>query len=125
MFEIFIRTHFSAAHALRNYPGDCEHLHGHNWHVEAVVRAGGLNEIDVAIDFRDLKKLVARVLEGLDHTNINEHPAFQDRNPSSERLAEFIYRALKELLKPYRGVEPARVTVCETPNTGATFWESP
>ncbi|NOR04952.1 MAG: 6-carboxytetrahydropterin synthase QueD, partial [Deltaproteobacteria bacterium] len=55
MFDIFIRTHFSAAHYLRNYPGNCEHLHGHNWDVEVVVRAEKLNKIDVGIDFRDLK----------------------------------------------------------------------
>ncbi|MBW1966976.1 MAG: 6-carboxytetrahydropterin synthase, partial [Deltaproteobacteria bacterium] len=67
MFEVSIRTHFSAAHYLRNYPGNCEHLHGHNWNVEVVVRAEKLNKIDVGIDFRDLKKAVAGVLSELDH----------------------------------------------------------
>jgi 6-pyruvoyltetrahydropterin/6-carboxytetrahydropterin synthase len=123
MFEVFIRTHFSAAHYLRNYPGNCERLHGHNWTVEAVVRTEGLNDLDVGIDFRDLKKIVAQVLAELDHTNLNDHPAFQDRNPSSERLAAFIYKRLREELKAFAPVKAARVTVCETPQTGATYWE--
>jgi len=37
VFEITVEEQFSAAHALRNYPGDCEHLHGHNWAVEVTV----------------------------------------------------------------------------------------
>ncbi len=123
MYEIFVKTHFSAAHYLRNYPGRCEHLHGHNWSVEVVVRARELNEIDVGIDFRDLKGVVNRVLEELDHTNINEHPAFREQNPSSELLARYIYRRVREELAPFSGVEPARVTVGETPQTGVTYWE--
>ncbi|CAG36995.1 related to 6-pyruvoyltetrahydropterin synthase (partial length) [Desulfotalea psychrophila LSv54] len=41
MFEIFIKTHFSGAHHLRDYPGDCEHPHGHNWKVKVTARATG------------------------------------------------------------------------------------
>lgn len=123
MYEIFVRTHFSAAHYLRNYPGQCEHLHGHNWSVEVAVRAERLNEIDVGIDFRDLKRVVNSVLDELDHTNINEHPAFQASNPSSELLARYIYRRVSEGLEAFDGVEVARVTVGETPQTGVTYWE--
>ncbi len=123
MYEIFVKTHFSAAHYLRNYPGQCEHLHGHNWSVEVAVRAMELNEIDVGIDFRDLKKVVNKVLGELDHTNINEHPSFQDRNPSSELLARYIYERVAEELKPFQGVEVSKVTVGETPQTGVTYWE--
>lgn len=123
MFEIFIKTHFSSAHYLRNYPGDCEHLHGHNWDVKVAVRSRKLNKIDVAIDFRDLKKAVEMVLSELDHTNLNDHPRFRKRNPSSERLAEYIYGRIKEELRAFGDVDLARVTVCETPRTGVTYWE--
>jgi 6-pyruvoyltetrahydropterin/6-carboxytetrahydropterin synthase len=123
MFEVFIKTHFSSAHYLRNYPGDCEHLHGHNWDVEVVVSAKDLNKIDMAIDFRDLKKIVARVLSELDHTNLNDHPRFREINPSSERLAEYIYKRIKQELRPFINVGLRRVTVCETSSTGVTYWE--
>lgn len=123
MFEIFIKTHFSAAHHLRDYPGNCEHLHGHNWDVEVVVGTETLNSIDVGIDFRDLKRLVYDVMAGLDHTNLNDHPAFQSTNPSSERLAEYIYNTLKGALIGYEAVRLLRVTVCETPMTGVTYLE--
>ncbi len=123
MYEIFVRTHFAGAHYLRDYPGQCEHLHGHNWSVEAAVRTSELNQIDVGIDFRDLKKALSRVLDQLDHTNLNDHPAFQDVNPSSESIAAYVFRGLKEELASFDGVEVARVTVGETPSSGVTYWE--
>ncbi len=123
MYEIFVERHFAAAHYLRNYPGNCEFLHGHNWIVRVYVKAEGLNEIDVGIDFRELKKIVDNVIDGLDHTNINDHPEFQDKNPSSENIASFIYKGVKERLSKNGGVNVSRVIVCETPTTGVTYWE--
>ncbi len=123
MFEIFIKTHFSSAHYLRNYPGNCEHLHGHNWDVEVVVGSEELNEIDVAIDFRDVKKVVGKIMSELDHTNLNEHPAFIQVNPSSERIAEYIFRKVRDGLTPFPSVRPVRVKVCETPGSGVIYYE--
>ncbi len=121
MFEVFVRTHFSSAHFLRNYPGNCEHLHGHNWEVEVAVTADRLNDIDVAIDFRDLKAAVKKVMSELDHRNLNDMPAFSERNPSSERIAEFIFSRLNQELKDFPDVRVSSVKVCETPSAGVIF----
>ena len=56
MFDIFIKTHFAGAHHLRDYPGDCELPHGHNWKVKVTVRAQQLDNIGMGIDFKVLKK---------------------------------------------------------------------
>ncbi|AEH44773.1 6-pyruvoyl tetrahydropterin synthase [Thermodesulfatator indicus DSM 15286] len=120
MFELTVKDEFAAAHYLRDYPGACERLHGHNWKVEIAVRGEKLNEIDVLIDFKDLKKHLKEVLDELDHQNLNEHPAFQDKNPSSENIARYIFEKLAPKLKPY-GVELIRVTVCETERACASF----
>ena len=56
MYELSIQTSFSAAHRLRNYQGDCEALHGHNWKVQVTVQSRTLNDIGLAIDFKTLKK---------------------------------------------------------------------
>lgn len=121
MFEVFVKTHFSSAHFLRNYPGKCEHLHGHNWEVEVAVKSDQLNQIDVAIDFRDLKTIVNRIMDELDHRNLNELKEFSQVNPSSERLAEFIFNRVRQELRAYPGVSMSRVTVCETPSTGVVY----
>ena len=123
MFQVFIKTHFSSAHFLRNYPGNCEHLHGHNWDVEVVVASNRLNDIDVAIDFRDLKRIVAAIIDKLDHRNLNDLPEFSKKNPSSERLAEFIFKRLQEELEPFPDVAARSVKVCETPSSGVIYSE--
>ena len=121
MYKVFIKTHFSSAHYLRNYPGNCEHLHGHNWDVTVTVRAEKLNDIDVAMDFRDLKKIVREIMKGLDHKNLNELPQFGQQNPSSERLAEYIYKRLSDKLDGFEGVFPDSVEVRETPSSGVIY----
>ncbi len=121
MYRVFIKTHFSSAHYLRNYPGNCEHLHGHNWDVTVFVKTETLNEIDVAIDFRDLKRIVAEIMSELDHKNLNDLPQFSKRNPSSERLAKYIYERLEGKLQAFAGVCPDSVEVRETPSSGVIY----
>lgn len=120
MFHIFIKTHFSAGHHLRNYPGNCEHPHGHNWSIEVTVKAVELDELGMGIDFRRLKEAVNDVLGDLDHRNLNEHPDFRTINPSSENIAVYIFEKLKGKLISDR-YHLYSVTVGETENTGVTY----
>ncbi|MBE9520208.1 MAG: 6-carboxytetrahydropterin synthase QueD [Proteobacteria bacterium] len=121
MFNIFIKSHFSAGHHLRDYPGNCERPHGHNWKVEVTVKATELDELGMGIDFRTLKTAVNEVLDTLDHSDLNEHPDFQSINPSSENIAVYIFRNLqKDLTTDRYGVYS--VTVCETENSGVTYF---
>lgn len=121
MFDIFIKTHFSGAHHLRHYSGDCEKLHGHNWKVKVRVRATRLDELGLGLDFKLLKKHVKRVVDDLDHRDLNEHPAFLDRNPSSEHIAKYIFSELQEELKTDR-YQLFSVTVRETDSSGVIYY---
>jgi 6-pyruvoyltetrahydropterin/6-carboxytetrahydropterin synthase len=121
MFHIFIKTHFSAGHHLRDYPGNCERPHGHNWKVEVTVAAKELDSLGMGIDFRKLKEAVNNILDTLDHHDLNQHPDFQSVNPSSENIAFYIFNSLQQDLSSDRyGVHS--VTVCETDNTGVTYF---
>ena len=122
VFEIYVKTHFSAAHRLRGYPGDCARVHGHNWIIEVFVRCGRLNEIGIGIDFREIKQKVRDVVQALDHSNLNELPPFTHENPTSENIARFLYRELSDRLNS-DDVTVSRVKVSETPGTGAAYWE--
>ncbi len=62
VYELYVKTHFSAAHSLKGYPGDCARVHGHNWIIEVFVRCTKLNEIGIGIDFRDIKQYTLMVL---------------------------------------------------------------
>ncbi len=120
--EVYVKTHFSAAHCLEGYDGDCARMHGHNWIIEVYVRCERLNEIGIGIDFRDIKIAVKDVLQGLDHFNLNELPAFRSVNPTSENIARYLY---KELARKLNGdaIRISKVKVSETPGAGAFYWE--
>ncbi len=123
MFDIFIKTHFSAGHHLRDYPGDCENPHGHNWSVEVTVRALELDKLGMGIDFRTIKNSVKKMMGDLDHRNLNEHPAFLDQNPSSENISVYLFDSLKDALSSDR-YKLYSITVGETPNSGVTYYGS-
>jgi len=119
--DIFIKTHFSGGHHLRDYPGNCENPHGHNWKVRVTVRATELDHLGMGIDFKTLKKQVNTVVDDLDHRNLNEYPAFTDKNPSSEHIAMHIFASLKEPLHTDRYTLYA-VQVRETDTNGVIYY---
>lgn len=122
VFEIYVQTHFSAAHALKGYPGDCARTHGHNWIIEVFVKCKELDEIGIGIDFRDIKQGVKGVVKHLDHFNLNELPAFKDLNPTSENIAKYLYKELSNKLNTGT-VSVSKIKVSETPGAGALYWE--
>ena len=121
MYDIFIKTHFAGAHHLRDYPGDCEKPHGHNWKVDVTVRATELDQCGMGIDFKILKKIVKEVIDQLDHNDLNTLPAFREKNPSSEHIAEFIFSKVKALLSSDR-YSIYSVKVMETDTQGLTYY---
>lgn len=86
---------FASAHSLRGYPGDCAKLHGHNWKIEVEVIGHELNEIGMLIDFKEIKRHAKAVIDELDHSLLNDHPHFQELNPTAEHIAQYIYRTLQ------------------------------
>jgi 6-pyruvoyltetrahydropterin/6-carboxytetrahydropterin synthase len=120
MYEVKIKTDFSAAHNLREVGGKCESLHGHNFTVEVVVESEMLDEGGMVIDFRLLKSKTKEVLDALDHKYLNEHPFFRRINPSSENLATFIFDELsRQIDRGSRRVN--RVSVWESETSRATY----
>ncbi|AIH03886.1 MULTISPECIES: 6-carboxytetrahydropterin synthase QueD [Thermodesulfobacterium] len=123
MFRLKVQDSFSSAHFLRNYEGPCEKLHGHNWKVEVVVEGERLNELDMLIDFKELKKALKETLKSLDHRLLNDLPYFLEVNPSSERIAQYIFQDLKKKLSLYTNLKIKEVTVFETEKACATYFE--
>jgi len=123
MFEIYINTHFSAGHHLRDYPGNCEHPHGHNWNVKVTVKASKLDNLGMGIDFRILKNAVNKVMDNIDHCDLNSHEAFLTINPSSENIAVFIFDTLKDDLHS-DNYQVHSVNIEETPGSGVTYFGS-
>jgi len=120
MYYVSIQTHFSAAHSLRNYKGECENLHGHNWKVEVTVSTETLDETGMAIDFTLLKQKTNSIVKQLDHHHLNEIPHFIKINPSSENIAAYLFNLLKEQLKNTT-VTLTKVSVWESETSKASY----
>ena len=122
MYDVTVKTGFSAAHQLRLYDGKFENLHGHNWTAQVTVEADGLNPIGVGIDFVELKEIVERILSRLDYQNINEISPFDKENPSAENIARWLFLELKTQIDT-ESTRVKRVEVCEMEGCGASYFE--
>lgn len=122
MYELTIEVGFAAAHQLRGYKGKCENMHGHNWKIQINVTAERLNEIDIAIDFHDFKRIANDVVLPLDHTFLNDVFPFTEKNPSSENIAKWIYDSMKKRLND-DNLRVSAVTVWESDTASASYYE--
>jgi 6-pyruvoyltetrahydropterin/6-carboxytetrahydropterin synthase len=115
-----IKTSFAAAHNLRNYQGDCENLHGHNWRVEVTVSAHELDKAGLGIDFKILKKKTKELLGELDHKYLNDLEPFKSTSPSSENISFYLFECLSRNLNN-DNVTVERVNVWESENACASY----
>lgn len=122
MYELTITSYFSSAHNLRGYHGACENLHGHNWKVEVEIRAGQLDRLGMALDFKSLREKARVVLDRLDHKYLNEVPPFDVENATAENIARFIFGELKKSIDD-GNIRVSRVRVWESENAAAAYHE--
>jgi 6-pyruvoyltetrahydropterin/6-carboxytetrahydropterin synthase len=111
MFEVTVEQTFAAGHALREYKGKCENVHGHNYRVQVTVEGDRLNSIGLLVDFVDLKRVVRQVIERLDHQFINDLEPFTIVNPSADNLAKYFYDEVTNRLDLGRSDPPSRIAV--------------
>ena len=125
MWRLRVSSDFSSSHQLRHYEGKCENMHGHNFTVEVDVVGEKLDpKLGILMDFKELKRLLKKVTDELDHRHLNDLPDFAENNPSSELLAQHVFRRLKDLLAPYP-VHLAEVMVSEKASSRAYYSEGP
>lgn len=122
MYEIRIVTTFAAAHSLRNYPGNCKNIHGHNWKIEVVMQSEHLDDLGMSIDFRMLKQETEGLLNTLDHTFLNDHSPFNTINPTAENMARWLYETLSKRVNGPRA-KVSRLSVWENENSSASYFE--
>jgi 6-pyruvoyltetrahydropterin/6-carboxytetrahydropterin synthase len=118
MYEVRVKRHFDAAHALLGYEGKCEATHGHRYQVVVCLESEGLDDTGLAYDFTLLKRVLDPIVERLDHTLLNDVPPFDKVNPSSENIARFFYEELEGSIE---GAQLSSVEVWESPDAWVTY----
>ncbi len=112
-YTLKILADFASAHTLRDYPGDCSRMHGHNWKLEVEVTATALNEHGMGMDFKTIKTATRALAKTLDHRYLNDIPPFDTVNPTAENIAQYFYQSLSKTLN----IETANIS-------GVTLWET-
>ena len=93
--DLFKTFTLEAAHRLPNVPEGhkCARLHGHSFRVEIHVDGPVDPHTGWVMDFAEIKAAFRPLYERLDHHYLNEIEGLE--NPTSERLAEWIWQRLK------------------------------
>src|ERR1017187_10908558 len=96
MFEVTIEETFAAGHALRNYKGKCENVHGHNYRCQVSLAGEQLDEIGLLVDFVELKKAVHTVIDRMDHQWLNEIHRSEEHTSELQSPMYLVCRLLLE-----------------------------
>jgi len=121
MFEVSVERTFAAGHALRNYKGKCENVHGHNYRVRVTIEGERLDDTGLLVDFLDVNSLLGGAIEYLDHRFINDLAPFDEINPSAENMAKYFYDKVSGGLKNGVPVRVSEVEVWETDTSSAVY----
>jgi 6-pyruvoyltetrahydropterin/6-carboxytetrahydropterin synthase len=114
--DIFKTFTIEAAHRLPNVPEGhkCSRLHGHSFRVELRVTGEPGEHSGWVMDFAEIKAAFRPLYEQLDHHYLNEIDGLD--NPTSERLAIWIWERLKPVLP-----NVSEVIVHETCTSGCRY----
>jgi 6-pyruvoyltetrahydropterin/6-carboxytetrahydropterin synthase len=113
IFKIFT---LEAAHRLPNVPPGhkCARLHGHSFRIEVRVAGEPGPETGWVMDFGDIKAAFQLLYDQLDHHYLNDIDGLD--NPTSERLAIWIWERLKPALPAL-----SEIVVHETCTSGCRY----
>jgi len=129
VFLLTIEDEFAAAHYLEGYQGACAAMHGHTWKVSVSIVAQETRDLGMVVDFKDLKRILKKVLSKYDHSclnNVIEMPKDEEGeaessrpkyNPTAENMTRIIYGELEEALQQF-----SKAGICEL--WSVTIWES-
>lgn len=121
-YTLKVVTEFASAHTLRDYPGACSRMHGHNWKVELEAVATQLDDVGMGIDFKQMKQVAREVGDRLDHRYLNELEPFQQMNPTAENIAAYLFKEIAAQLNS-ETITVSAVTLWETDRACVRYCE--
>ena len=128
MFSITVRDHVMVAHSFRGEVfGPAQRLHGATFVVDATFRRAELDADNVVVDIGLATQELGKVLGELNYRNLDEAPALQGRNTTTEFLAHLIFERMAAAIRQgdlgaaALGIEGVRVTLHESHVAWATY----
>ena len=127
MFSLGVSDHVMIAHSFADpFFGPAQRLHGATYAVELTVRTPALGPHHVVMDIGALRSILRSVLATLDYSNLDEHPAFQGRTSTTERLAAYLAQQVAEHIAqvPADAAPPMPAALCVLLRESPVAWAS-
>jgi 6-pyruvoyl-tetrahydropterin synthase len=128
VFSITVRDHMMVAHSFRGAVfGPAQRLHGATFLVDATFRRPELDEDGIVVDIGLATQQLGEVLGELNFRNLDDEPAFDGVNTSTEFLAKVVADRLADRLhggslgENARGISSIVVTLHESHVAWASY----
>jgi 6-pyruvoyl-tetrahydropterin synthase len=91
VFSVTVRDHLMIAHSFRGEVfGPAQRLHGATYVVDATFRRASLDADNIVVDIGAASDALHAVVAELTYRNLDDEPAFENINTSTEALAQVI-----------------------------------
>lgn len=121
MYSVNVRDHFMIAHSFRGEAfGPAQRLHGATYVVDVEFRRAALDPDGMVVDIARATEVLRSVLGELNLRNLDDDPAFQGHNTTTEFMARVVFdriaacRARGELGAHAGGLAALRVRLHES-----------
>jgi len=128
LFIVEVRDHIMIAHSFRGAVfGPAQALHGATFVVDAAFIADALDANGIVVDIGRALDTLKEVLQPLNYKNLDEVPAFEGRNTTTEFLTKYIFDRLAhharegDLGRPGRELKAIRVSIGESHVARASY----
>jgi 6-pyruvoyl-tetrahydropterin synthase len=128
VFSVTVRDHLMIAHSLRGEGfGPAQQLHGATYVVDATFRRATLDADNVVVDIGRAAEQLGAVVAELPYRNLDEEPALEGMNTTTEALAQVIADRLADRIHDgalgdsARAVETLTVTLHESHIAWASY----
>jgi len=99
MYTVRVRDHVMIAHSFRGEIfGPAQKLHGATYVVDVEFRSDALDDNGIVIDIGLATTAVHDILGALNYRNLDEEPAFNGRNTTTEVLARWVFDRVAEAI---------------------------
>jgi 6-pyruvoyltetrahydropterin/6-carboxytetrahydropterin synthase len=127
MFSVAVRDHVMIAHSFRGAVfGPAQRLHGATYVVDVEWHAPELDADGLVVDIGRARDVLRALLAELDYRNLDDVPAFQGHNTTTEYLCKVVFDRLRQRmtegeLGPATRVRSMRVTLRESHVAWASY----
>jgi 6-pyruvoyl-tetrahydropterin synthase len=128
MFSVTVRDHMMIAHSFQGEVfGPAQRLHGATYVVDATFRREELDADNLVVDIGRASEQLHEVMGELGYRNLDDEPAFEGVNTSTEALAKVVADRLAERVRGgqlgegARGLSAIAVTLHESHVAWASY----